>query len=101
MSRWKVTKRPVYRDGPKTFWNGEKRTCKQVMVIVGAAEPGWWCAGMEGHVRKAVRVGDPGQTPFYLDNEDGSGWLKVTKGMGSPAIGHRSLPVKSEVPYPS
>jgi len=97
MSRWKPMKRPVYREGPKTFWNGEPREAKRVKVIVGSCEPGWWCHGLENTTRNAVRVGTPGKGVFYLDDEDGSGWLKVTEGRGSPQWGHRSLPVSSEI----
>ena len=35
--------------------------------------------------------------PFYLDDEDGRGWRKVTEGRGSPGYGHRSLPNDSVV----
>lgn len=63
-------------------------------VVVGKApQPTWWCAGLEGTVREAVEVTQDGYT-FYLDNEDGSGWLKVTYGLGSPQWGHSSLPVE-------
>lgn len=43
--------------------------------------------------RKAVEVSYHG-AKFYLDNEDGSGWAKVTKGHGSPRWGHSSLSVE-------
>jgi hypothetical protein len=81
----------------KTFWNGEPCRAVKVRVIVGPSmRPTWWCAGMVGQERAAVRV-DYGRERFYLDNEDGSGWAKVTTGRGSPNVGHSSLPVASEV----
>lgn len=82
----------------QTYWNGEPCEARKVVVIVGASPRStWWCAGLEGQERKAVEVSYAGQPPFYLDNEDGSGWFKVTKGRGSPAVGHASLPVRSVV----
>lgn len=86
-----------------TYWNWEKTPCAKVRVVVSTDIPsGWWCAGLEGTVRDAVRV-DYGEQKFYLDNGPwegslgGDGWLKVTKGRGSPDVGHRSLPVANEV----
>jgi hypothetical protein len=80
-----------------TYWNGEKTPCAKVHVVVAdGIPPGWWCAGLEGTVRNAVRVEYNG-SKFYLDNEDRSGWTKVTKGLGSPRYSHSSLPVKEEV----
>jgi len=81
----------------KTYWNGEPACCTRVVVRVGTVEkPTWWCAGMEGTERKAVEVVYGGQT-FYLDDENGSAWGKVTGGMGGPEWGHKSLPDDSEV----
>lgn len=78
--------------GLPTFWNGERCEAERVVVIVGKAlRPTWWCAPLEGQKRRAVRVRYNGQT-FYLDDENGSGWHKVTSGRGSPWVGHSSLP---------
>lgn len=80
-----------------TYWNGDACEAKCVRVVVGLAPaPTWWCAGMRGTERNAVRV-KQGDDIFYLDNEDGSGWAKVTLGYGSPQWGHRSLPVEREI----
>jgi len=80
----------------KTFWNGRPCRARIIHVIVGKAlRPTWWCANLEGRVRKAVEVTQHGQT-FFLDNEDGSGWLKVTVGKGMPNFGHSSLPSDSK-----
>ena len=79
-----------------TYWNGEPATCRKVRIIVGKSpRDTWWCAGLEGTERVAVRV-DQGASTFYLDDADGSGWRKVTEGFGSPSWGHRSLPVERE-----
>jgi hypothetical protein len=81
----------------QTFWNFELTPCRQVRVKVGPPPyPTWWCAQFEGTIRKAVEVNYHG-TKFYLDDEDGSGWAKVTQGRGGPATGHNSLPSNSEV----
>lgn len=80
-----------------TYWNGEPTHCRIVRVIVGPVPvPTWWCAGLEGTEREAVEVSYGGQR-FYLDNEDGSGWMKVTQGRGSPTWAHSSLPVEKVI----
>lgn len=79
----------------KTYWNGQPCDARQVDVVVGKSPIStWWCADLEGTTRKAVEVNYAGQT-FYLDNEDGSGWHKVTVGRGSPHCYHASIPVDS------
>lgn len=81
--------------GEETFWNGEPVFCRKVLIVVG--DPGFyhpnsWVVDIVGQEREAVEVTRPGEGSFYLDNEDGSGWRKVTVGKGSPAYGHRNLP---------
>lgn len=79
-----------------TYWNGEPTPARIVRVIVGKSlRPTWWCADLEGQEREAVEVNYHGDV-FYLDNEDGSGWNKVTHGGGSPQWGHRELPDDSK-----
>lgn len=81
----------------KTFWNYEPTPARKVRVIVGkSARQTWWCADLEGTERAAVEVNYHGEK-FYLDNEDGGGWRKVTHGRGGPDWGHSSLPVSSVV----
>lgn len=76
-----------------TYWNCRPAPARKVRVIVGKSErPTWWCAKLEGQEREAVEVYGDGEK-FYLDNEDGSGWAKVTRGFGSPEYGHSELPV--------
>ena len=82
----------------KTFWNGEPCEARIVVVIVGKSpKKTWWCAGLEGQERQAVEVKYGDEKPFYLDNEDGEGWAKVTEGRGSPQWGHSSIPVERVV----
>lgn len=82
----------------KTYWNGRPCKARIVRVIVGQApRPTWWCASLEGQEREAVEIWGAdqfGPQPFYIDNADGSGWLKVTDGYGRPFTAHRSLPVE-------
>lgn len=77
-----------------TFWNGEPCEAQRLCVIVGDtgrfAEP--WFKDYVGCERPAVEVTYDGHT-FYIDNEYGAGWLKVTTGKGSPLKAHRSLDV--------
>lgn len=82
----------------QTFWNYQPVPCRRVRVIVGPCEKEtYWHNGLEGTEREAVEVNYPGEArPFYLDNEDGSGWAKVTNG-GGPDMGHKSLPVERVV----
>jgi hypothetical protein len=78
----------------QTFWNYEPTPARIVRVIVGPSErETWWCAKLVGTEREAVEVNYHGDI-FYLDNEDGSGWGKVTGGRGGPEWGHSSLPVE-------
>jgi hypothetical protein len=81
----------------RTYWNGEPTPARRVRVIVGESErPTWWCAALARTERAAVEVSYGGRY-FYLDDEDGSGWTKVTTGYGGPRWPHRSLPDSSEV----
>ena len=106
----------------KTFWNGEPCQARRVHVIVADAPEfsGYWARPLVGEERSAVEVVYGGQT-FYLDNEadeasaesrvvtlpggrevkiesvagyDGWAWDKVTKGQGSPGLGHRTLTIE-------
>lgn len=77
-----------------TQWNGEPCTATRVMAVVADSGrfPEYWARDLVGTGRKAVRVEYGGRT-FYLDDEDGSGWHKVTHG-GGPGSAHRSLDVE-------
>ena len=81
----------------RTYWNGELTECRRVTVIVGAVpRASWWCADLEGQKRAAVEVNYYGVVS-YIDDEDGSGWAKVTEGHGGPRWPHRGLPSDSVV----
>lgn len=94
---------PAVQEG---FWNGLPTVVRKVVVEVGegqrpesVAPEHWrpWWRGLEGTQRNAVLVlldgVNYGGGTVYLDDEDGSGWAKVTTGKGSPSFGHRELPV--------
>lgn len=89
------------RMGDATYWNGELTPARIVRVIVGPSpRETWWCAKLAGTEREAVEVNYHGEK-FYLDNENGEGWNKVTHGRGSPKWGHSGLPVASVVGEPA
>lgn len=77
-----------------TQWNGEPCTARRVTAIVAddGFFPMYWARHLVGTRRKAVEVEYGGET-FYLDDEDGSGWNKVTHG-GSPHWAHSSLTIE-------
>ncbi|MEU7771242.1 hypothetical protein AB0C44_07940 [Micromonospora taraxaci] len=85
-------------DQPATYWNGEPTPAVRVRVIVADAPqfPQYWARPLVGTERAAVRVTYGGET-FYLDDETGTGWRKVTEGHGSPRWGHADLAVEHEV----
>lgn len=81
----------------RTYWNGEEATARRVVVVVGPPlRPTWWCADLFGQRRNAVEVIYGGRS-FFLDDDNGDGWYKVTVGRGSPNVFHRSLPDTSTV----
>lgn len=73
-------------------WNGEPCVARHVEVIVGTSPvETWWCASLKGTRRKAIEISQGGYS-FFIDNEDGSGLMKVTLGRGSPSYGHKGYP---------
>ena len=82
-------------DTEPTYWNGEPCAARRVIVVVDKSpKPTWWCANLEGKTIRAVEVVYGGET-FYIADDRGQGWLKVTKGRGDPGLGHESVPVKN------
>ena len=81
----------------KTEWNWEPAFAQRVLVVVDDAPqfPNYWAKSFVGKQRFAVEVMYNGQI-FYIDDEDGSGWYKVTNG-GNPRISHKSLEIKEIV----
>lgn len=87
----------AFPDDGHTYWNGVRCPARRVIARVGhSPRSTWWCAELEGQERAAVEV-TYGDHSFLLDDEDGSGWRKVTIGRGSPEWGHGGLPDDSVV----
>lgn len=81
-----------------TRWLGVRVSCRRVTARVGEGdfENPQWFDEYVGTERKAVEVTYRQET-FLIDDEDGTGWYKVTKGRGSPTVHHRRLPPSSEI----
>jgi len=89
----------------KGFWNGESALFRIFQGVVGP-EPEWqtrqiekispglkrylWFVPFIGTERQMVEVLADGEV-FYLDNEDGTGLYKVTKGGGCFTCAHASV----------
>jgi hypothetical protein len=83
------------------FWNGLPTEVRKVVGTVKDWEEGdpplaWW-KDLAGQEVKAVEVNmngvNYGGGIAYLYDDDGSGWLKVTEGHGSPRYGHKDVPL--------
>jgi hypothetical protein len=75
----------------KAFWNGEPCDARKVRIRIGECPfPQGWFKSLVGQEIEAVEV-DYGGQKFYLADDDGSGWRKVTEGRGSPSYGHKSV----------
>lgn len=79
----------------KGYWNG--LPCRYEFVVVKVSPTDfdplvfpWWCPYV-GDERQAVKVNIRGGKTIYIDNEDGSGFLKIQEGMGLPFFGHRGF----------
>ncbi len=74
------------------YWNGKPVEYEILLVKVTNRLEGAmsWCKPFIGEDRQAVKVMVPHHRPFYIDNDDGSGYLKVIGG-GDPKTAHRSL----------
>ena len=84
-----------------TYWNGEKTPCKRVTLVM-EAQPQfslYWGKHLVGTRVKAVEVNYETHM-FYLYDDDGTGWIKVTQGHGSPSYGHCDVsPVPGTLEY--
>lgn len=84
----------------QTYWNGEPCKARRVRVRLPETDTSEfaspWYRDLLGQVVPAVEVRYRGAA-FFLYDENGSAWAKVTNGRGSPRFGHRSLPVACEI----
>jgi hypothetical protein len=82
-----------------TFWNGLPTPARRGTAVVADAPefPGYWARGLIGERIQVVEVildeVAYGGGIDYLDDRNGSGWLKVTDGRGGPRYGHSSLDI--------
>lgn len=82
-----------------TYWNGLPTTATRGTAIVADAPefPEYWARPIIG-IRVPVVCVDldgvnAGGGIIYIDNREGVGWFKVTKGQGSPAYGHGDIAI--------
>lgn len=76
------------------FWNGEPAKYRALLVEIVESDKEmpllYWGRTFVGQFRQIIEVHYRPE-PFYIDNEDGLGYTKVTKGLGSPPFGHRVI----------
>lgn len=79
-----------------TRWNGEPCQARRITAIVADTDvfPEYWARPLAGTRRDIVEV-TYGEQTFYLDDENGAGWAKVTSG-GSPRYGHRNIKIEPD-----
>jgi hypothetical protein len=79
--------------GEQTFWNGEPCEARKVSCVMADSPefPEFW-GRKEGYVGRRVDAVEVRYfaRPFYLLDDLGQGWRKVTEG-GSPSVGHKEL----------
>lgn len=83
-----------------TRWNGEPCTARQLTAVVAdnIDFPAYWARHLVGTRRDIVEVVYGGST-FYLDDEAGEGWHKVTHG-GSPRWAHSNITIDPDTIRP-
>jgi len=75
----------------QTFWNGEPCEARRVLIRIGDCPfPKGWYKHLIGTEIRAVEV-KYGGSIFYLADQDGNGWHKVTVEHGGPHWGHKSV----------
>ena len=88
----------------QAYWNGLPTTATRGTAVVADAPefPQYW-ARTEGIVGQRIRVVmvnldgvNYGGGTTYLDDRDGSGWAKVTRGHGSPRYGHSNVSIEDD-----
>ena len=72
-------------------WNGEPCVARRVLIRVGDCPfPQGWFKHLVGTTMRAVEI-KYGNDTFYIADEDGNGWHKVTVEGGGPHHGHKSV----------
>lgn len=94
-----IRERLVPLAAPKAYWNGLETTAIRGTAIVADVPdmPEYWAKDLVGQRIDVVEIildgVNAGGGIAHLDNRNGSGWLKVTEGMGSPKYGHRNVSI--------
>lgn len=74
-----------------TKWNGESCKARRVLIKVGECPfPQGWYMHLVRTEMRAVEI-IYGDETFYIADEDGNGWHKITVGLGGPDRGHKSV----------
>lgn len=83
-----------------TYWNGLPTTASRGTAVVADAPKFslYWAKHLVGQRIPVVKVYldgvNYGGGITYLDNRDGSGWLKVTEGRGSSRYAHGEVTIE-------
>jgi hypothetical protein len=91
--------KPLFTE--KGYWNGEPSATFTACIVKlngDAAHPLWWHNAFAGTERQAIEITYGGET-WCIENQNGTGFYKVTTGMGSPGCGHFSLSGHEVVRY--
>jgi len=83
-----------------TYWNGLLTTASRGTAVVADTPefPEYWARAIIGIRIPVVYVDldgvNSGGGVTYLDNREGVGWFKVTKGKGLPQYSHGNVSIK-------
>jgi hypothetical protein len=83
-----------------TYWNGLPTIARRGTAVVADAPEFslYWAYSLVGQRIPVVLVVldgvNAGGGIAYLDNRDGSGWIKVTKGRGSSRVSHGEVAIQ-------
>lgn len=88
---------PLFKQ--KGFWNGEPTATFTACIIKpkeNKERPMHWYNPFAGQEMQAIEFTQDGQT-CVIYNQDGTGYHKVTIGLGSPRCGHKSFDAGYEI----
>lgn len=112
---WKKTGTGKRKKKQKKLYNGMSKFARRLNVV-GTQKTGYWWNGLPVHVeclmvqitenpetntywalpfigqfRQALKITLAGHPPFFIDNEDGTGLIKITHGKGAQNLFHRGI----------
>jgi hypothetical protein len=75
-----------------TYWNGEPCEARRISCVMADSPefPRFWGRHLVGDRVDAVEVRYNGEK-FFIYDEHGEGWAKVTTGKGSPSVAHKNM----------